>query len=81
MNFAGDTKLVGTVDMHEGRTAIQRDLQSLEEWLDRKFNKDKYKVLQWGMKGPCSGTGWGLMSWGPALQKRIWVSRKRVSWI
>lgn len=50
MNFAGDTKLVGTVDMHEGRTAIQRDLEGLEEWPGRKFNKDKCKVLQWGRK-------------------------------
>lgn len=79
MTFEGDTEVMGTVNMHEGRMAIQRDLESLEEWSDREFNKDKCKVLKWGRKGPCSGTGWGLTGWGAALQKRIWVSRQRAS--
>lgn len=57
MTFEGDTEVMGTVNMHEGRMAIQRDLESLEEWSDREFNKDKCKVLKWGRKGPCSGTG------------------------
>lgn len=81
MKFSGDTKLVGTVDMHEGRIAIQRDLESLKERPDRKSNKGKCKVLQWERKGRCSGTSWGLMGWETALQKRIWVSRQRVSWV
>jgi len=57
VKFAGDTKLVGTIDLHEGRTAIQRDFKSLEEWSDSKFNTDKCKVLKWEGKAPLEVQG------------------------
>ncbi|GAB0185849.1 hypothetical protein GRJ2_001050200 [Grus japonensis] len=53
--FANDTKLCGTVNMLEGRDAIQRDLDRLERWgcaNPMKFKKAKCKVLHVGRGNP-----------------------------
>jgi len=45
---AGDIKLGGAADMPEGRAAIQRDLEGLEEWTDgnlMKFSQRNCRVL------------------------------------
>ncbi|GAB0180789.1 cAMP-dependent protein kinase inhibitor alpha [Grus japonensis] len=59
--FSDDTNLSGTVDLLEGRDAIQRDLDRLERWACAnlmKFSKAKCKVLH--------------MSWGnPQYQYRL----------
>ena len=49
--FVDDTKLSGAVDTLEGKDAIQRDLERLEEWASvnlTQLNKAKSKVLHPG---------------------------------
>jgi len=73
--FAGDTKLGESVALLEGRKALQRDLERLDQWAEAncmRFNKDKCSVLHFGHNNPCSATGLGRSAWKDAKQKKIW---------
>ncbi|KAK4807159.1 hypothetical protein QYF61_024279 [Mycteria americana] len=53
--FADNTKLGGMADTSEGGSAIQRDRNRLEKWVDRnlmRFKKEKCKVLHLGKNNP-----------------------------
>ena len=47
-NFTDDTKLTSEVDIRQGRDATHRDLDRLEKWAHRMFNKAECKVLHLG---------------------------------
>lgn len=74
MKFADGTKLSRKVDVWEKSVTLQEDLDGLEEWNLRKFNKDRSKVLHLGEDKP--GTQHRLGSAYVERDLRILVDNK-----
>jgi len=64
-----DTKLGGSVDLPEGRRALQRDLDRLDRWAKvncMSFNRAKHRVLLLVTTTPGNPTGLGKSGWKAA---------------
>ncbi|GAB0182819.1 mitochondrial enolase superfamily member 1 [Grus japonensis] len=75
--FADDTKLGGAVDSVEGREALQRDLDRLENWAitnHMKFKRASARLCTWEGATLAMHTDWAMRRWRPAMLKGTWGS-------
>ena len=65
----------GSVDLPEGREALQRDLDKLDCWAEvngMRFNKAKCGSCSLGKITPCSTIGLGVSGWMTVKRKGTW---------